>query len=88
MPHHGVPGLSTLYLPCIPACLPTSQGRVRPVAPESQERTSLREAFLAKYPDAFWVDFGDFRWGGYWVSQRGRLLCLTSSSTWRPLGEN
>lgn len=33
------------------------------VAPISDaERPAAREAFLKKYPDAFWVDFGDFRW--------------------------
>lgn len=26
------------------------------------ERKEAREAYLKKYPDSFWVDFGDFRW--------------------------
>ncbi len=42
---------------------PLPQGRVRLVK-EDSERGPLREAFLKKYPDAFWVDFGDFRWCG------------------------
>lgn len=37
----------------------TLQGRVRGVREE--EKAPLREAFLKKYPNAFWVDFGDFR---------------------------
>ncbi|KAL6757010.1 hypothetical protein V8C86DRAFT_1737279 [Haematococcus lacustris] len=40
----------------------TLQGRVREV--KGEEVAALRTAFLAKYPDAFWVDFADFRW---WV---------------------
>ena len=35
-------------------------GRAR--AYEREEAGELREAYLAKMPGAFWVDFGDFRW--------------------------
>ncbi len=27
------------------------------------DKAAARELFLKKYPDAFWVDFGDFRCG-------------------------
>lgn len=44
------------------------------------ERPAAREAFLKKYPDAFWVDFGDFRWfklepaaGGRYVGGFGNV---------------
>lgn len=44
------------------------------------DRAAAREAFLAKYPDAFYVDFGDFRWfrldkikGGRFVGGFGRV---------------
>eukprot|EP00798_Chlamydomonas_sp_ICE-L_P009214 gene9214-16358_t len=36
------------------------QGKVRRVTAE--EQPALREAFLKKFPDAFYVDFGDFQW--------------------------
>lgn len=36
------------------------QGTVRLV--QDDERPALREAFLKKYPSAFYVDFGDFKW--------------------------
>ncbi|PNH12245.1 hypothetical protein TSOC_000823 [Tetrabaena socialis] len=36
------------------------QGVVSPVPEEDKPR--LREVFLKKYPSAFYVDFGDFRW--------------------------
>ena len=29
---------------------------------DKDETASAREAYLAKHPDAFWVDFGDFTW--------------------------
>ena len=36
-------------------------GRVEPL--ESEEgRAQAREAFMSRHPDAFWTDFGDFRW--------------------------
>ncbi|GAX84646.1 hypothetical protein CEUSTIGMA_g12067.t1 [Chlamydomonas eustigma] len=38
----------------------TLQGRVRQV--EDEDKGPLRQAFLTKYPDAFWVDFQDFKW--------------------------
>lgn len=38
----------------------TLQGRVSKVPEE--DKAALREAFLKKYPDAFWVDFADFKW--------------------------
>ncbi|KAI8465920.1 MAG: hypothetical protein J3K34DRAFT_75734 [Monoraphidium minutum] len=44
------------------------------------ERAAVREAYLAKYPQAFYVDFGDFRWfrfeeikGGRFVGGFGRV---------------
>ena len=39
----------------------TLTGTVEPVA-EGDETAAVREAYLAKHPDAFWVDFGDFSW--------------------------
>uniref|UniRef100_A0A7S3R3J3 DUF2470 domain-containing protein n=1 Tax=Dunaliella tertiolecta TaxID=3047 RepID=A0A7S3R3J3_DUNTE len=38
----------------------TLQGRMRELS--DAERVPLRDAFLAKYPTAFWVDFADFKW--------------------------
>lgn len=35
------------------------QGQVREVSKE--EKPKLRETYLKKYPDAFWIDFQDFR---------------------------
>ncbi|GBF90333.1 hypothetical protein Rsub_02439 [Raphidocelis subcapitata] len=44
------------------------------------ERAAAREAYLAKYPNAFYVDFGDFKWfrldeikGGRFVGGFGRV---------------
>jgi hypothetical protein len=34
------------------------------------DKAAAREVFLKKYPDAFWVDFGDFRWGRGWAGGR------------------
>jgi hypothetical protein len=39
----------------------TITGTVEPVA-EGDATKAAREAYLAKHPDAFWVDFGDFSW--------------------------
>lgn len=36
------------------------QGKVRAVTEE--EKPALREAYLKKYPDAFYIDFADFQW--------------------------
>lgn len=36
-------------------------GTVEEVADE-EEQAACREAYLARHPDAFWVDFGDFSW--------------------------
>ncbi len=35
------------------------QGQVREVSKEAKPQ--LRETYLKKYPDAFWIDFQDFR---------------------------
>lgn len=49
------------------------------------ERAAAREAFLAKYPAAFYVDFGDFRWfrvedlrGGRFVGGFGRVASVSA----------
>ena len=39
----------------------TITGTVEPIA-EEDDAKAAREAYLAKHPDAFWVDFGDFSW--------------------------
>ena len=39
----------------------TITGTVEPIA-EPGDVKAAREAYLAKHPDAFWVDFGDFTW--------------------------
>jgi len=36
-------------------------GFARPIA-DAEEVAAAREAYLRKFPDAFYVDFGDFRW--------------------------
>jgi hypothetical protein len=48
----------------------------------------VRETFLAKYPNAFYVDFGDFRWfrieelkGGRFVGGFGRVASVSSSAS-------
>lgn len=47
------------------------------------DRAAAREVFLAKYPNAFYVDFGDFRWfrveeltGGRYVGGFGRVASV------------
>lgn len=51
-------------------------GTAQPL-PES-DKAAARELYLAKYPNAFYVDFGDFQWfridelkGGRWVGGFG-----------------
>ena len=39
----------------------TITGTVEPIA-DGTDAKEAREAYLAKHPDAFWVDFGDFTW--------------------------
>lgn len=39
----------------------TMTGRVEPLTSE-EEAAKAREAFMARHPEAFWTDFGDFRW--------------------------
>eukprot|EP00879_Flechtneria_rotunda_P010843 GHRR01011332.1.p1 GENE.GHRR01011332.1~~GHRR01011332.1.p1 ORF type:complete len:317 (+),score=110.76 GHRR01011332.1:686-1636(+) len=48
------------------------------------DRPAAREVYLAKYPEAFYVDFGDFRWfrmedtkGGRYVGGFGRVASVT-----------
>jgi hypothetical protein len=36
-------------------------GTVEPI-PAGDATTAARDLYLAKHPDAFWVDFGDFSW--------------------------
>eukprot|EP00878_Enallax_costatus_P023672 GHUV01025200.1.p1 GENE.GHUV01025200.1~~GHUV01025200.1.p1 ORF type:complete len:335 (+),score=101.09 GHUV01025200.1:144-1148(+) len=50
-------------------------------------RAGARETFLAKYPNAFYVDFGDFRWfridnlqGGRWVGGFGGGTNVTAEA--------
>jgi hypothetical protein len=41
----------------------TLMGNVELVTVSSPaEQEAARTVYLAKHPDAFWVDFGDFRW--------------------------
>ncbi|KIZ03415.1 hypothetical protein MNEG_4544 [Monoraphidium neglectum] len=49
------------------------------------ERAAVRETFLAKYPSAFYVDFGDFRWfrleeikGGRFIGGFGRIATISA----------
>ena len=39
----------------------TLTGEITPVT-DPEEAKAAREAYLAKHPDAFWCDFGDFSW--------------------------
>ena len=39
----------------------TITGTVEPIA-DGTDAKEVREAYLKKHPDAFWVDFGDFTW--------------------------
>ena len=39
----------------------TLTGTVTKIA-DPEDAKAAREAYLAKHPDAFWVDFGDFAW--------------------------
>jgi hypothetical protein len=64
----------------------TLTGVAKPL-PES-DRAAAREVFLAKYPNAFYVDFGDFRWfrveeltGGRYVGGFGRVASVSSLSS-------
>jgi hypothetical protein len=48
------------------------------------DKAAAREVFLAKYPNAFYVDFGDFRWfrveeltGGRYVGGFGRVASVS-----------
>lgn len=48
------------------------------------ERAAVREAYLARHPKAFYVDFGDFRWfrmdtvaGGRYIGGFGRISSVT-----------
>lgn len=50
------------------------------------ERAACREAYLKKYPQAFYVDFGDFRWfrvedvkGGRFVGGFGRVATVSAA---------
>lgn len=53
---------------------------------DSAERAAAREAFLSKYPNAFYVDFGDFKWfrldsikGGRFVGGFGRVASISAA---------
>jgi putative heme iron utilization protein len=48
------------------------QGTVKQLSAE--EKVSLRELYLKKYPDAFYVDFGDFKWFRMEEVKGGRLI--------------
>ncbi|WIA08488.1 hypothetical protein OEZ85_007924 [Tetradesmus obliquus] len=61
----------------------TLTGTAKPL-PEA-ETAAVRETVLAKYPNAFYVDFGDFRWfrveelkGGRFVGGFGRVASVTA----------
>jgi hypothetical protein len=61
----------------------TLTGTAKPL-PEA-DRAAVRETFLAKYPNAFYVDFGDFQWfrveelkGGRFVGGFGRVASVST----------
>jgi hypothetical protein len=63
----------------------TLTGTAKPL-PEA-DKTAAREAYLGKYPQAFYVDFGDFRWfrmeelnGGRFVGGFGRVASVSMES--------
>eukprot|EP00877_Chromochloris_zofingiensis_P013304 jgi/Chrzof1/8227/Cz03g02070.t1 len=63
----------------------TLTGTAKPLTDES-ERAAARETYLSKYPNAFYVDFGDFRWfrveditGGRYVGGFGRVASVTAA---------
>lgn len=41
---------------------------------EGDDAKAAREVYLAKHPDAFWVDFGDFSWFSVEVARSCRLV--------------
>ncbi|KAK9830960.1 hypothetical protein WJX81_003065 [Elliptochloris bilobata] len=41
---------------------------------DAEEAAAARKTFLAKYPDSFWVDFGDFTWFRLEPIVTGRLI--------------
>lgn len=60
----------------------TLTGVAKPLA--DSDKAAAREVFLAKYPNAFYVDFGDFRWfrieeltGGRYVGGFGRVASVS-----------
>lgn len=59
----------------------TLTGTAKPLS--EGDKAAAREVFLAKYPNAFYVDFGDFRWfrvddlkGGRYVGGFGRVASV------------
>jgi hypothetical protein len=65
----------------------TLAGRAVPLP--DPDRAAAREAYLAKYPNAFYVDFGDFRWfrveevkGGRFVGGFGRVASVGAAGRW------
>lgn len=60
----------------------TLTGVAKPLS--EADKAAAREVFLAKYPNAFYVDFGDFRWfrvedltGGRYVGGFGRVASVS-----------
>lgn len=60
----------------------TLTGVAKPLS--ESDKAAAREVFLAKYPNAFYVDFGDFRWfrveeltGGRYVGGFGRVASVS-----------
>ena len=51
----------------------TLTGRIEPIASED-EQAQAREAFMAQHPEAFWTDFGDFRWFQMTHLERAHLV--------------
>jgi hypothetical protein len=61
----------------------TVTGVAKPLS--ESDKAAAREVFLAKYPNAFYVDFGDFRWfrveeltGGRYIGGFGRVASVSA----------
>lgn len=65
----------------------TLTGVAKPLSEADQ--AAAREAFLATHPNAFYVDFGDFRWfrvedltGGRFIGGFGRVASVSAAGVW------
>lgn len=65
--------LSYTHRHCCPALQGIADGRVNLIgrmAPitDDAEKAAAKAAYLAKHPNSFWVEFGDFRWAAPWAA--------------------